>query len=148
MIIGIPKESLAGETRVACTPATVTQLQKLGFEVVVESGAGLAAGLVDAAYEAAGATVAKTVDVWKSPLIYKVNAPSANELRRLKAGQTLVSFLWPAQNPDLVQKLADKKVNVLAMDMVPRISRAQALDALSSMANISGYRAVIEAANA
>ena len=110
MIIGIPKESLAGETRVACTPATVTQLQKLGFEVVVESGAGLAAGLVDAAYEAAGATVAKTVDVWKSPLIYKVNAPSANELRRLKAGQTLVSFLWPAQNPDLVQKLADKKV--------------------------------------
>ena len=148
MIIGIPKESLAGETRVACTPATVTQLQKLGFEVVVESGAGLAAGLVDAAYEAAGATVAKTVDVWKSPLIYKVNAPSANELRRLKAGQTLVSFLWPAQNPDLVKKLADKKVNVLAMDMVPRISRAQALDALSSMANISGYRAVIEAANA
>ena len=148
MIIGIPKESLVGETRVACTPTTVAQLQKLGFDVVVESGAGLAAGLVDAAYEAAGATVVKTADVWKSSLIYKVNAPSINELRRLKAGQTLVSFLWPAQNPDLVQKLADKKVNVLAMDMVPRISRAQALDALSSMANISGYRAVIEAANA
>lgn len=148
MKIGIPKESLAGETRVACTPTTVTQLQKLGFEVVVESGAGLAAGLVDAAYEAAGASIAKAAEVWKSPLIYKVNAPSATELRRLKAGQTLVSFLWPAQNPELVEKLAAKKVNVLAMDMVPRISRAQALDALSSMANISGYRAVIEAANA
>lgn len=148
MQIGIPKESLAGETRVACTPATVAQLQKLGFEVVVEHGAGLAAGLVDAAYEAAGATLADTESVWQSPLLYKVNAPNDAEIGRLNAGQTLVSFLWPAQNPELVQKLADKKVNVLAMDMVPRISRAQALDALSSMANISGYRAVIEAANA
>lgn len=148
MQIGIPKESLAGETRVACTPATVAQLQKLGFEVVVEHGAGLAAGLVDAAYEAGGATLADTESVWQSPLLYKVNAPNDAEIGRLNAGQTLVSFLWPAQNPELVQKLADKKVNVLAMDMVPRISRAQALDALSSMANISGYRAVIEAANA
>ncbi|WP_373762121.1 Re/Si-specific NAD(P)(+) transhydrogenase subunit alpha [Neisseria dentiae] len=148
MRIGIPKESLAGETRVACTPATVTQLQKLGFEVVVESGAGTAAGLVDTAYEAAGASLANAENVWASPLIYKVNAPNDVEIGRLNAGQTLVSFLWPAQNPELVQKLADKKVNVLAMDMVPRISRAQALDALSSMANISGYRAVIEAANA
>ncbi len=132
----------------ACTPATVTQLQKLGFEVVVESGAGTAAGLVDTAYEAAGASLANAENVWASPLIYKVNAPNDVEIGRLNAGQTLVSFLWPAQNPELVQKLADKKVNVLAMDMVPRISRAQALDALSSMANISGYRAVIEAANA
>lgn len=148
MRIGIPRESLAGETRVACTPTTVTQLQKLGFEVVVESGAGTAAGLVDAAYEAAGASLANAENVWASPLIYKVNAPNDVEIGRLNAGQTLVSFLWPAQNPELVQKLADKKVNVLAMDMVPRISRAQALDALSSMANISGYRAVIEAANA
>ena len=82
------------------------------------------------------------------PLIYKLNAPSGNECRRLKEGQTLVGFLYPNQNEELVRKLADKKVNVLAMDMVPRISRAQALDALSSMANISGYRAVIEAANA
>ncbi|WP_107878819.1 Re/Si-specific NAD(P)(+) transhydrogenase subunit alpha [Neisseria animaloris] len=148
MRIGIPKESLPGETRVACTPATVTQLQKLGFEVVVERGAGSAASLDDAAYEAAGAVVADAAEVWSSPLIYKVNAPSETEIERLNAGQTLVSFLWPAQNPELVQKLTDKKVNVLAMDMVPRISRAQALDALSSMANISGYRAVIEAANA
>ena len=148
MNIGIPKESLAGETRVACTPATVTQLQKLGFAVVVERGAGQGASFADAAYEAAGAILADAATVWQCPLIYKVNAPNATETARLAAGQTLVSFLWPAQNPDLVKKLADKKVNVLAMDMVPRISRAQALDALSSMANISGYRAVIEAANA
>ena len=148
MNIGIPKESLAGETRVACTPATVTQLQKLGFAVVIERGAGAGASLADEAYAAAGASLADAAEVWQCPLIYKVNAPSDAEVSRLSAGQTLVSFLWPAQNPDLVQKLADKKVNVLAMDMVPRISRAQALDALSSMANISGYRAVIEAANA
>ena len=148
MNIGIPKESLAGETRVACTPATVTQLQKLGFAVVVERGAGQGASLADAAYEAAGATLADAATVWQCPLIYKVNAPSDAEVSRLSAGQTLVSFLWPAQNPELVKELAAKKVNVLAMDMVPRISRAQALDALSSMANISGYRAVIEAANA
>ena len=148
MNIGIPKESLAGETRVACTPATVTQLQKLGFAVVVERGAGQGASLADAAYEAAGATLADAAAVWQCPLIYKVNAPNAAEIARLAAGQTLVSFLWPAQNPELVKELAAKKVNVLAMDMVPRISRAQALDALSSMANISGYRAVIEAANA
>ena len=148
MRIGIPKESLAGETRVACTPATVAQLLKLGFEVVVEHDAGAGASLNDAAYAAAGAAVADAAEVWASPLIYKVNAPDEAEIGRLSAGQTLVSFVWPAQNPELVQKLADKKVNVLAMDMVPRISRAQALDALSSMANISGYRAVIEAANA
>ena len=148
MNIGIPKESLAGETRVACTPATVTQLQKLGFSVVVERGAGAGASLADEAYAAAGASLADAAEVWQCPLIYKVNAPSDAEVSRLSAGQTLVSFLWPAQHPDLVKKLADKKVNVLAMDMVPRISRAQALDALSSMANISGYRAVIEAANA
>ncbi|MGF6147742.1 NAD(P) transhydrogenase subunit alpha [Kingella potus] len=148
MMIGIPKETLSGETRVSCTPATVSQLKKLGFEVCVEQGAGEAASLDDAAYEAAGAQTGTAADVWKCPLVYKVNAPNGNEMRRLKEGQTLVSFLWPAQNPELVQKLADKKVNVLAMDMVPRISRAQSLDALSSMANISGYRAVIEAANA
>lgn len=148
MKIGIPKESLAGETRVACTPATVAQLQKLGFDVVVENGAGLGASFDDAAYEEAGATVAAAAEVWKCPLIYKLNAPNGNECRRLKEGQTLVGFLYPNQNEELVKKLADKKVNVLAMDMIPRISRAQALDALSSMANISGYRAVIEAANA
>ncbi|MDO4643713.1 MAG: Re/Si-specific NAD(P)(+) transhydrogenase subunit alpha [Cardiobacteriaceae bacterium] len=147
MKIGIPKESLTGETRVAGTPTTVTQLQKLGFDVVVERSAGVGASLGDDAYQAAGATIADTTTVWQCPLIYKVNAPTDAEIKHLQAGQTLVSFFWPAQNPDLVKKLAEKKVNILAMDMVPRISRAQALDALSSMANISGYRAVIEAAN-
>ena len=148
MRIGIPKESLAGETRVACTPATVSLLQKLGFETVVEKNAGLAASLDDAAFQTAGATVADKATVWACPLIYKVNAPSEGELPLLKEGQTIVSFLWPRQNEALVEALRAKKVNALAMDMVPRISRAQALDALSSMANISGYRAVIEAANA
>nr|WP_314268752.1 Re/Si-specific NAD(P)(+) transhydrogenase subunit alpha [uncultured Kingella sp.] len=148
MKIAIPKESQSGETRVACTPATVPLLQKLGFEVAVERGAGEAAGFTDAAYEAAGASIAAAAEIWKSPLVYKVNPPNDKELAKLKAGQTLVSFLYPRQNEELVQKLTDKKVNALAMDMVPRISRAQALDALSSMANISGYRAVIEAANA
>ncbi|HGO8291760.1 TPA: Re/Si-specific NAD(P)(+) transhydrogenase subunit alpha [Neisseria meningitidis] len=148
MKIGIPRESLSGETRVACTPATVALLGKLGFETVVESGAGLAASLDDAAYQTAGATVADKAAVWACPLIYKVNAPSEGELPLLNEGQTIVSFLWPRQNEALVEALCAKKVNALAMDMVPRISRAQALDALSSMANISGYRAVIEAANA
>lgn len=148
MKIGIPRESLSGETRVACTPATVALLGKLGFETVVESGAGLAASLDDAAYQTAGATVADKAAVWACPLIYKVNAPSEDELPLLNEGQTIVSFLWPRQNEALVEALRAKKVNALAMDMVPRISRAQALDALSSMANISGYRAVIEAANA
>ncbi|WP_050892875.1 Re/Si-specific NAD(P)(+) transhydrogenase subunit alpha [Neisseria meningitidis] len=148
MKIGIPRESLSGETRVACTPATVALLGKLGFETVVESGAGLAASLDDAAYQTAGATVADKAAVWVCPLIYKVNAPSEQELPLLNEGQTIVSFLWPRQNEALVEALRAKKVNALAMDMVPRISRAQALDALSSMANISGYRAVIEAANA
>lgn len=148
MKIGIPRESLSGETRVACTPATVALLGKLGFETVVESGAGLAASLDDAAYQTAGATVADKAAVWACPLIYKVNAPSEGELLLLNEGQTIVSFLWPRQNEALVEALRAKKVNALAMDMVPRISRAQALDALSSMANISGYRAVIEAANA
>lgn len=148
MKIGIPKESLSGETRVACTPATVGQLQKLGFTVAVEHGAGAGANFADSAYEQAGAEIVDTATVWQSPIIYKVNAPNMAEQALLKEGQILVSFLWPKQNAELLKKLADKKVTVLAMDMVPRISRAQSLDALSSMANISGYRAVIEAANA
>lgn len=146
MLIGIPKESLKGETRVAATPDTVTKLIKLGFEVAVQAGAGADASFDDAAYSAAGAKVVGR-EVWQSDIIYKVNAPSDAEIKLLKEGQTLVSFIRPAQNPDLVAKLNEKKVNVLAMDMVPRISRAQALDALSSTANISGYRAVIEAAH-
>ena len=147
MQIGIPKESFAGETRVAATPTTVTALQKLGFTVLVESGAGEAANFADDAYVAAGATIGNSADVWSSPLIYKVLAPNDKEIEKLKEGTTLVSFIWPRQNPELVEKLNAKKITVLAMDMVPRISRAQALDALSSTANISGYRAVVEAAH-
>ena len=147
MLIGIPKESLHGETRVAATPDTVAKLLKLGFEVAVQSGAGVAASFDDAAYEAAGAKIATGKDVWNSDIIFKVNSPNDDEVKLLKEGQTLVSFIRPAQNSELVAKLNEKKVNVLAMDMVPRISRAQSLDALSSTANISGYRAVIEAAH-
>lgn len=147
MLIGIPKESLKGETRVAATPDTVTKLIKLGFEVAVQTNAGADASFDDAAYTAAGAKVLRGREVWQSDIIFKVNAPSDDEIKLLHEGQTLVSFIRPAQNAELVEKLNAKKVNVLAMDMVPRISRAQALDALSSTANISGYRAVIEAAH-
>ncbi len=147
MQIGIPKESFQGETRVAATPATVLGLKKLGFTVLVESGAGALASFDDSAYVEAGAEIGKAEDVWACSLIYKVLAPNDAEIALLKEGTTLVSFIWPNQNPELVQKLNEKKVNVLAMDMVPRISRAQALDALSSTANISGYRAVVEAAH-
>ncbi|KFZ39089.1 NAD(P) transhydrogenase subunit alpha [Shewanella mangrovi] len=145
MQIGIPRESLAGETRVAATPATVEQLQKLGFEVTVQAGAGALSSFDDKAFEAAGATVAP--DVWQADLIFKVNAPTEEEIGLIKDGATLVSFIWPAQNPELVEKLSQRNINVMAMDMVPRISRAQSLDALSSMANIGGYRAVVEAAH-
>lgn len=148
MRIGIPKESLDGETRVAATPNTVQQLKKLGFDVAVEAGAGELASFGDAAYVAAGACIESSDTVWQAEAIYKVNAPSDDEIATVKEGTTLVSFLWPAQNPDLVVKLSAKNINVLAMDMVPRISRAQSLDALSSMANIGGYRAVVEAAHA
>ncbi|SPT69344.1 NAD(P) transhydrogenase subunit alpha [Anaerobiospirillum thomasii] len=147
MLIGIPKESLRGETRVAATPDTVGKLIKLGFEVAVQSNAGADASFDDASYEQAGAKVLKGREIWNSDIIFKVNAPSDAEVELLKEGQTLVSFIRPAQNSELVEKLNAKKVNVLAMDMVPRISRAQSLDALSSTANISGYRAVVEAAH-
>ncbi|MGL5295080.1 MAG: Re/Si-specific NAD(P)(+) transhydrogenase subunit alpha, partial [Aeromonas sp.] len=145
MQIGIPRESLVGETRVAATPATVEQLKKLGFEVVIETGAGQLASFDDAAFEAAGASVVPSV--WQADLIFKVNAPSDAEIAQIKDGATLVSFIWPAQNPELVKTLSERNINVMAMDMVPRISRAQSLDALSSMANIGGYRAVVEAAH-
>nr|MBP8172839.1 NAD(P)(+) transhydrogenase (Re/Si-specific) subunit alpha [Aeromonadaceae bacterium] len=148
MQIGIPRESLAGETRVAATPATVEQLRKLGFDVSVESGAGALASFDDAAFTAAGAKVVDSATLWQSEILFKVNAPTDEEIALIQEGATLVSFIWPAQNPELVAKLSAKNINVLAMDMVPRISRAQALDALSSMANIAGYRAVVEAAHA
>lgn len=147
MRIGIPKERLTNETRVAATPKTVEQLLKLGFTVAVESGAGQLASFDDKAFEQAGAEIVDGNAIWQSEIILKVNAPEDEEIPLLKAGTTLVSFIWPAQNPELMQKLAERDVTVMAMDSVPRISRAQSLDALSSMANIAGYRAIVEAAH-
>ncbi len=148
MKIGIPKETYSGEKRVATTPDVVGQLLQLGFSVAVESGAGAEAKFADQAYVDAGAEIVETSVVWSdSNIILKVRAPSDAEVEKLHQGQTLISFIWPAQNDELMQKLADKKVTVMAMDAVPRISRAQKLDALSSMANIAGYRAVVEASN-
>ena len=148
MRIGVPREIYAGEKRVATTPDVAAQLIKMGYEVAVESNAGAAAHFSDAAYEAAGCSVQNTDQIWaESDIILKVRGPDNEEAERLKAGQTLISFLWPAQNPDLLQKLTGRGVTAMAMDSVPRISRAQKVDALSSMANIAGYRAVVEAAH-
>ncbi|MBB6114102.1 NAD(P) transhydrogenase subunit alpha [Rahnella inusitata] len=147
MRIGVPRERLTNEARVAATPKTVEQLLKLGFTVAIEQGAGKLASFEDAAYEQAGASVVSGEEVWHSDIVLKVNAPENDEIDKLQAGTTLVSFIWPAQNPELIQKLADRQVTAMAMDSVPRISRAQSLDALSSMANIAGYRAIVEAAH-
>jgi len=149
LVIGIPAEVAADEKRVATVPEVVDKLIKLGFAVAVESGAGDAANCGDDAYRAAGAAVVDgTAALWaKSDIVFKVRAPSAEEIGMMREDATLVSFIWPAQNPELMQRLSAKKATVLAMDSVPRISRAQKLDALSSMANIAGYRAVIEAAH-
>jgi NAD(P) transhydrogenase subunit alpha len=148
-VIGVPKETYGGERRVATVPEVVPKLLKLGFEVIVQSGAGVGASLSDDAYAAAGARVVPdAAAVWSgADIIFKVRAPSPEEVQAMREGQILVSFIWPAQNPELMQSLAARKATVLAMDSVPRISRAQKLDALSSMANIGGYRAVIEAAH-
>ncbi|EBW2326042.1 Re/Si-specific NAD(P)(+) transhydrogenase subunit alpha [Salmonella enterica subsp. enterica serovar Agoueve] len=147
MRIGIPKERLPNETRVAATPKTVEQLLKLGFSVAIESGAGQLASFDDKAFAQAGADIVDGNAIWQSEIILKVNAPEEVEIALLNPGTTLVSFIWPAQNPGLMEKLAERKVTVMAMDSVPRISRAQSLDALSSMANIAGYRAIVEAAH-
>ncbi|HYH40630.1 MAG TPA: Re/Si-specific NAD(P)(+) transhydrogenase subunit alpha, partial [Burkholderiales bacterium] len=148
-VIGVPKETASDEKRVATVPEAVEKLIKLGFRVTVQSGAGDAANFSDETYRAAGAEVIGDAPaLWAgSDIIFKVRAPSAEEVTLMREGQALVSFIWPAQNPDLMQLLAAKKVTVLAMDSVPRMSRAQKLDALSSMGNIAGYRAVIEAAH-
>src|SRR3990172_2565082 len=149
LMIGIPRETAAGEKRVATVPEVVEKLIKLGFSVAVESGAGDAANFSDDTYRAAGAEVIDTAArLWASAdIVFKVRGPTTEEIGLMREGSTLVSFLWPAQNPELMQQLAARKATVLAMDSVPRISRAQKLDALSSMANIAGYRAVIEAAH-
>tara|TARA_X000000950_G_scaffold282785_1_gene382281 strand:+ start:1054 stop:2625 length:1572 start_codon:yes stop_codon:yes gene_type:complete len=147
--IGTPKEIFEGENRVALTPDSALQLQKLGYECLIESGAGSAAGYSDKVYKEAGVKIVKTATaLWKgSEIITKVRQPSAAELKRLSAGQTLISFFNPAANEQGLDLAKTKKANIIAMEMVPRISRAQKMDALSSMANIAGYRAVIEASN-
>lgn len=144
MRIGVPRETKPGETRVAATPKTVAQLLGLGYEVEVERGAGLLSSFTDVAYAEAGAQVVD--DAWGADVLLKVNPPTPPEIERLHRGQYLASLMAPALQPDLVAALAARGVTALAMDAVPRISRAQALDVLSSMANIGGYRAVIEAA--
>ena len=148
MKIGVPSETHPGERRVAITPDVAEQLQKLGFSVAIESGAGETASFGDGAYGAAGVEVVQDrAELWSgSDIILKVRAPSDDELDLFHSGQVLISFLWPAQNPELLERLAQAGVTALAMDSIPRISRAQKLDALSSMANIAGYRAVVEAA--
>ena len=148
MRIGVPKEIYAGEKRVATTPDVAIQLMKLGFDVSVESGAGEGSNFSDGAYSDVGCDIVDSVsELWsKSDIVLKVRAPEGGEASQLRSDQTLISFLWPAQNPELLKQLTDTGATVMAMDSVPRISRAQKVDALSSMANIAGYRAVIEAA--
>ncbi len=146
MKVGIPSEIFPSELRVAATPKTVKRLQKQGFEVYIQHNAGIKANFSDQEFEEAGAKIVSTAtDIYaKSDIVLKVKEPTMEEIDMMKEGLVLLSYLWPAQNQSLLQKLADKKVNAVAMDAIPRISRAQKMDVLSSMANIAGYRAVIE----
>ena len=150
MKVGIPKEIYPRERRVAATPETIEKLRKLGLEALVETGAGDAAGFTDSIYADAGARVVPDAATLfaEADLILKVRPPEPREVDALKLGAVLIGFIWPAQNKDLLQRLGNRRATVLAMDAVPRITRAQRMDALSAMANIAGYRAVLEAANA
>ncbi len=154
VLVGIVREIGLGERRVAATPETTRRLLKLGFEVVVETNAGELASFQDADFVAAGATIADdAIDIWsKADIVLKVRPPArredgTHEAELIREGATLVSFIWPSKNPELLAMLSVRKATVLAMDLIPRITRAQKMDALSSMANIAGYRAVIEAAS-
>lgn len=148
MLISVPKESYKGEKRVALTPESAAQIQKLGFDLRIEAGAGKAAQFSDAEYKDAGVEVVTADKIWsETDIVMKVRGVTDEEAGKLASGQTLISFFWPAQNEALLEKLAAANVNVIAMDCVPRLSRSQKMDALSSMANIGGYRAVVEAAN-
>ncbi len=146
--IGVVAESQAAETRVAATPATVAQLIKLGYDVAIESGAGAKSSFADEAFEEAGVSIVSGDDAWRSDIVLKVNPPTMDEVARLREGATLVGLLAPAANEELIAALTARNITALSMDAVPRISRAQSLDVLSSMANIAGYRAVFEAAHA
>lgn len=151
LLIGVPKETAPGEKRVATVPDVVAKLVKLGFAVAVESGAGDASNFADDTYRAAGAEVVPdAAQLWsRADVVFKVRQPTPQEVQMLREGATLIGFVWPAQNPELMQQLAARRATVLAIDALPRqLSRAQKMDALTSMAGISGYRAVIEAANA
>ena len=145
MVIGIPKETLSGENRVASAPTAVAALLKLGFEVQVQKGCGTKASFADQEFIDAGANVVTKKNVWLSDIIFKVNPPKLDEVAAMKEGATLISFIAPAQNDDILAALKEKSITTLAMEMVPRMTRSQSMDALSSMANIAGYRAVIEA---
>ena len=146
MKIGVVREQ-NGENRVAATPISVKAILSLGYEVVVENGAGLLATFPDSAYLSAGATIGTKTEVWKSPIVLKVASPSVEEIDMLADNATIISLLTPSLRPDLLESLATRGITALALDAVPRISRAQSMDVLSSMANIAGYRAVIEAAH-
>lgn len=147
MIIGIPKETLPMEARVSITPSVVKSIIQLGYKVKVEKNAGILSNFYDDDYKEAGASIVTNEDIWKSDVIYTVNCPNIDEINKCKEKTIIVSFVMLYQNESLLKVANNKKITLLAMDMVPRISRAQGMDALSSMANISGYRAVIEAAN-
>ncbi|MDR1634440.1 MAG: Re/Si-specific NAD(P)(+) transhydrogenase subunit alpha [Bifidobacteriaceae bacterium] len=147
MLIGVPRESAKGERRVAASPKSVAQLVKLGYGVAVEEGAGAAASFPDSQYVEAGADVVSRQAAWGADVVTKIDAPTDAEIKLLRKGAVLVSLVAAPRSPELLKKLSKAGVTVLAMDSVPRISRAQALDVISSMANIAGYRAVIEAAN-
>ena len=149
MFIGSPKEIIKGENRVALTPESAKQLQKLGYTCLLETGAGINANFSDKDYKDVGVKVVKNAsELWKqSDIILKVRGPKKSELSKIKLNHHIISFIWPNQNKPLLEALNKKKVTAQAMDMIPRISRAQKMDALSSMANIAGYRAIIEAGN-
>jgi NAD(P) transhydrogenase subunit alpha len=147
VLIGVVRETRAEETRVSATPTTVAALRSLGYDVLVESDAGAAASFTDAAYAESGAEIGSSAQAWGAEIVFALNAPDDAQIAALRDGATLVCLVAPALNPELVDALAARPITVLAMDAVPRISRAQSLDVLSSMANIAGYRAVIEAAH-
>ncbi|KAH3896843.1 hypothetical protein DPMN_021025 [Dreissena polymorpha] len=145
--VGVPKESFPNERRVAISPTAVQALVKKGWNVNIEDGAGVEAKFTNANFQEVGAKITAKSETYKSDIVLKVRPPSDSEIPLFKENGTLISFLYPQQNAELVKKLAAHKLTTFAMDKVPRISRAQVFDALSSMANISGYKAVIEAAN-
>ncbi len=147
MIIGIPKEEAKGQTLVALSPDGVTKLIKLGYEIVVESGAGDLASFFDAAYSNAGARIVSAAEVWESDIVLCLDAPDEARLELMRPGTILVTRLNPGAHPELLEFLAQHNITALAMDAIPRISRAQSMDVRSSMSNVAGYRAVIEAAN-